>query len=172
MQEDSIHEIAVVKTRVYNTEFVWNKRTWPIDPEAIPWVDKKGVNHFFVSVNESDGIIRFMKPMKHNLLNGELCDKCGCPKPLNQCEKCGGKISYDAQSVKSLVNKNTHQKYWGVDNSHIMIILVLGIVLLIMGVAIMYMYGETQKLNAQIVKQVIDSSNTVTANFLLGVNIN
>ena len=68
----------------------------------------------------------------------------------DKCKKCGGKMTIDAMSNKQMNRKKIVTAIWGIDNTHIMLLLIMGIVTLILGVLVMYMYGDSQSAHAQI----------------------
>lgn len=158
IMQDNTKEVGKVKTKVFKQDFTWNKRIWAIDHTAIIY-DIKGNAHYYVDVNKSDGTLRFSKSY------------------IDRCKDCSKQIGIDAENARDLVKRKTISAIWGIDNSHIMLLMILAIVVLIMGIAIMLMYAETQKLNAQLIKQpnIIDPNNTTVVSrtsMILGVNIN
>lgn len=128
---DRTNEVGVKRAKIYDQEIMWHKRMWPIDSTAFI-TDSKGVAHYFVDVNESTGILRFNKSY------------------IDRCVECGNKIGQDAVNTRDLLKRKTISSIWGIDSSHVMLLLILGIALLIMGVAVMYMYGENQKMSAKL----------------------
>jgi len=156
-------EITTVKRKLYDQDFTWKKRIFPIAQDAI-WYDKKGLGHLHVEVNESDGTYRFLYHQKTNLE-----DSSG--NPIDMCGKCGDRISIDAKNVWDLVKRKTVDTFWGLDNSHVLLLLIMGIVLVIMMGALFYVIGDNQKTN-QLLAQYLKPppGNTVTG-FILGVFI-
>lgn len=131
IMQNGNHEIATVKTKIYAQEVTWQKRLWPIDHTAFV-IDKKGIANFYIDVNESTGALRFQKSY------------------IDKCVQCGNKIGQDAVNTRDLLKRKTITAIWGIDSTHIMLLLILGIALLIMGVAVLYMYGENQKLTSKL----------------------
>ena len=169
-------EVGVVKTKTYAQDFQYKKRVFPIDPSAIPWIDKKGIAHFFVNINEADGLIRFLEPRRINL-DGEPCKTCGSPVPLDLCTKCNGRITIDAVSVRNMVKRKTIDTFWGLDQSHIMIILIMGMLAIGAFGGAFYLLGQNQNLQQQLNKYLptpeeVKASKQVTNKFILGVLYN
>ena len=171
------HEVGIAKTHTYAQEFTYKKRSWPIDHDSIPWIDKKGHCHLFVDVNEADGIYRFLEPRKLNLDAGQECDKCGSPQPLDICSKCGDKITIDARNVRDLVKRKTIDTFWGLDQSHILIILVMGIIAIAAFGGLFYLLGQNQSLQQQLNKYLptpeeVKANKPPVLKFILEVIIN
>ena len=72
IMNNMVNEVGIAKTKLYSQQFQWKKRMWPIDKEAVAWIDRKGIHHMFFDVNESDGTIRFLNARKDNIID----DKC------------------------------------------------------------------------------------------------
>lgn len=125
------NEVGTKKAKIYDQEVTWNKRIWAIDPNAFI-TDIKGIAHYYVDVNESSGTLRFSKSY------------------IDKCVECSNKIGIDAVNARDLLKRKTISSIWGIDSSHIILLMILGIGMLIMGVAVMYIYGEYQKVNAKL----------------------
>lgn len=154
-------EVGTAKTKLYAQEFQWRKRMWAIDADAIPWVDKKGISHLFVDVNESDGIIRFLEPRKLNLSApfNTTCPKCNEPlefpaieAPIDLCGKCGDRITYDARNVRDLLKRKTIDTFWGLDSSHMILLIIMAIVAVGAMGGLFYLLGQNQKLQENLNK--------------------
>lgn len=155
--ENDHKEIAVKKTKTFNQEFNWKKRTFPIDYKAI-WIDRKGISHLHIQVNEADGTYRFMYNIKDNIID-------------DKCSACGGKISIDAKNVRDLTKRKTINAIWGLDQSHILIILISMMVCVILAGALFFVLGQLETTQTQLQKylpQPKTTSSTVTGQFLLG----
>jgi len=138
--QDMINEVGLVKTKLYSQEIQWKKRMWPIASDAVAWKDKKGISHMFFDVNESDGIIRFLTPDKMNYTG------------IDKCAECGNRISIDAKNTYDLLKRKTINAIWGLDQSHIVLLMILGIVALIALAGIFYLIGENKNLQTQLNK--------------------
>lgn len=136
MQDDLKHEIGVAKSKVGNQDFTWRKRMFPISNDAI-WVDKKGISHIHVVINESDGTIRYLLPQKQNIID-------------DKCVACDGKISIDAKNVYDLVKRKTINAIWGIDNSFFLLLIVVGIFAVgALGFAF-YLFGQNTTLQNEL----------------------
>lgn len=142
------NEVGSAKTKVYAQEFQWKKRMWPISKEAVAWKDKKGVSHMFFDVNESDGTIRFLEPIKFNY------------RGVDKCRKCGDRISIDARNTYDLLKRGTIKAIWGFDSSHITLLIIMGIMALGMLAGVFYLLGENRNLQGQLAKYLPASSAT------------
>lgn len=140
IMENEKKEIARVKTRTHKQDFVWRKRAWPIAQDAI-WVDKKGISHLHINVNEADGTYRFLYSQKNNIVD-------------DKCTQCGGRISIDALNVRSMTSRKVIQSIWGVDQSYIMLLLIMAIVLVMAVGALFYIIGEKNK-SDQIIRDFV-----------------
>lgn len=149
--QDLNNEIATVKTKRHRQEFEWKKRTWAIpdfnsitSPIGEIWhnpiiTDKKGIGHIFVEVNEADGVIRMLPPTKQNIID-------------DKCTQCGGKISIDAMNIRNLTKRKTINTFWGIDNTYVLLLLVIAIMAIgALGFAF-YLFGENSELRLQLEK--------------------
>jgi len=152
----------VVKVKLFAQEFQWKKRMWPIDKDATAWVDKKNNCHVFFDVNESDGTIRFLQPYKQNIID-------------DKCIECGGRISIDAKNTWDLLKRKTINALWGIDSSHIVLLIIMGIVCIGAIAGVMYLLGQNTKLTEQYTKllqQQMQPPIPSLPQFLLGVIMN
>ena len=141
--------IGFVKTKTQSQDFNWQKRVYAIPKDSLDaiWTDKKGISHLHVFVNESDGVYRWLTPEKLNLFGFDKDNKL---TPLDTCVKCGGRITIDATNVRDLVKRKTINAIWGIDNSFIMLLLIMGIVLVILMGALFYIIGQWQATQNQL----------------------
>ena len=184
--DDFLSEVGKpVKTNTWKQDFSYKKRVFPIEQSAIAHTDYMGIKHLFINVNESDGTYRFMEHRKLNLLEPlELeCPDCHSVNqvpldfigaPRNQCDKCGDKISYDARNVRDLVKRKTIDTFWGIDSSHILLLMVMGIIAIGAFGGLFYLLGQNQSLQGQLNKYLpkpedVKKDNTVTSKLVLGV---
>lgn len=189
--DDFLNEVGKpVKSRTWKQEFTYKKRTFPIEPSACQHTDYRGIRHLYIAVNESDGTYRFMEHRKFNLLEPlELeCPDCGNTNqvpldvigmPRNQCDKCGDKISYDAKNVRDLVKRKTIDTFWGIDSSHILLLLVMGIIAIGAFGGVFYLLGQNQNLQAQLNKYLpkpedvkATGATSTVPKLMLGVMVN
>lgn len=160
---DNKREVGTRKGKTFQDSIKWNKREWAISEQARNQgfiFDRKGVAHLYIDVNLADKIFYFLTPTDLNLY-----DHAG--KPIDKCGECGGNISIDAQANRILNNKTIYKSFWGMDNSYVLLLLIMGIVAIILGAGLFYMIGENQK-TQQILQQYLKPvPNTVTSNFLV-----
>lgn len=126
------------KIRVYAQEVTWKKRIWPIDRNHII-TDSKGIPHYYLDINKE----------KSYLFKATVSDTC---------RKCGGELSIDARNVRDLVKRKTIETFWGVDSTHIMLLLIMGMVLMVMMIGLFYVILDNQKKEVELQKY-----RTVTA---------
>lgn len=147
IQQNIKNGVGAVRKKLYDQDFTWKGRAYPIDHQSIIY-DNKGVGHLFYDANTSDGVIRLLSPAQLNLIDTNTqCDKCHRLAPLDKCNKCGGAITYDARNVRDLIKRKTLTTFWGLDQSHILLLLVMGIVMIGAFGGMMYILGENQKIN-------------------------
>jgi hypothetical protein len=193
--DDFLTEVGKpIQSRTWKQEFSYKKRTFPIEPSALQHTDYRGIKHMYINVNESDGTYRFMEHRKLNLLEPlELeCPDCHATNqlpldiigaPRNKCDKCGDKISYDARNVRDLLKRKTIDTFWGIDSSHILLLLVMGIIAIAAFGGVFYLLGQNQNLQTQLNKYLpkpedvksgtsTTTTTTHTAQLLLGVVFN
>ena len=151
----SLHnQVGQVKTKIYKQDFTWKQRLFPIMQDAI-WYDLKGVGHALCDANMSDGTIRFYTPAQMNLIDTSVrCDKCNRLAPIDKCAKCGDTISYDASAVFNMHRRKTLTTFWGLDQSHIVLLLILGIIAIGGFAGIMYEIGQNGDKDKQIARQI------------------
>lgn len=157
-------EVGIAKVKTYSDSIKWKKRLWAISEQARKEgfiIDRKGVTHLYIDVNLADKIYYFLTPT-------ELSRYDLVHKPIDQCTKCGGKLSIDAMAQKALTNKGNIISFWGRDNSYVVLLLILAIGLILAVGAVFYMVGENQKTNELLKKYLVPlpTSNTVTAQFI------
>lgn len=162
--DDFLSEVGKpIKSKTWKQDFSYKKRTFPIEQSACQHTDYQGIKHFYININESDGTYRFMEHRKLNLLEPLVieCPNCGkqdtlpldiIGAPRNQCDKCGDKISYDARNVRDLVKRKTIDTFWGIDSSHILLLMVMGIIAIAAFGGVFYLLGQNQNLQQQLNK--------------------
>ena len=146
--ENEHKEIAIRKAKTFDQEFTWKKRVFPIDYKAI-WTDRKGISHLHIQVNEADGTYRFLYNVKDNIID-------------DKCSACGGKISIDAKNVRDLVKRKTINAIWGLDQSHILIIMIAMIACVILAGALFFVLGQLETTQNQLAKYLPPPKTTTT----------
>lgn len=151
--DDNLKEIGKpVRTKTHAQEVSYKKRMWPLNhiSDDVKITDSKGIIHSFVHANESDGTFHFITPMRMNLFDFESVEEKIKVKPIDMCAKCGDRISIDARNVRDLLKRKTIDTFWGLDSSHILLLIIMGIVTVgLLGFAF-YEFGQTQTLQKQL----------------------
>jgi len=162
--DDNLTEVGrPVRSKTWKQEFTYKKRMFPIETDAAKFADYKGVHHLFININESDGTYRMFEYKKVNLLEPiEIqCPSCGASGeipldiagvPRNMCDFCGDKISYDARNVRDMGKRKTIDTFWGIDSSHILLLLVMGIIAIGAFGGVFYLLGQNTNLQQQLNK--------------------
>lgn len=161
--DDNRKEVGTTKGNTFDAELKWKKRQWNIAEESKKTcfiTDKKGITHVYVNVNEADGTLHILTPKQLNLYSGTT--------PIDKCGECGGQISIDAQSHRIVNQKNIIKGFWGIDNSYMLLILLLGIICVILVGALFFVVGELNKTNTVLQKYLQPAPNVVTSKFILG----
>lgn len=156
-------EVAIRKGKTYQDSIRWNKREWAISERARKEgfiYDRKGIAHFYIDVNIADKVYYWLSPTDVSLF-----DFAG--KPIDKCGECGGNISIDAQANRILNNKTIYKSFWGMDNSYVVLLLIMGIVAIILGAGLFYMIGENQKTQQILQKYLQPAPNVASSNFLV-----
>ena len=166
--DDNRKEVGQSKGNTFDGQIKWKKREWNIAEQSkndCYILDKKGITHCYVNVNQADGSLHFLTPKQLNLYTGI--------KPIDKCGECGGQISIDAQAQRIVNQRNIISGFWGKDNSYMLLILLLGIICVALVGALFFVVGELNKTNTILQKYLVQpSSNTVTSKFILGVITN
>lgn len=105
--ENGVEVTKPIRKRIYDQQVVWKKRVFPIDiKQSI--VDAKGIHHLYVSANDM-AILSFRKDH------------------ADHCRKCNGKMFIDARNARDLLKRNTIQAIWGIDSTHMILLLVFAV---------------------------------------------
>ena len=129
IMQDNVEVTKPIKSEIWRQQVEWKQRIFPISHEDFI-IDSKGLHHLYVNANNVSSL-RF----------GKSPDKCS---------KCSGKMSIDARNARDLLKRNTITAIWGIDSTHIILLMILGIALLgVVGFAF-YEYTEQQKLQTKI----------------------
>lgn len=146
--DDNLNELGVGSTKKGNQEFTWRKRIWPIDATALAYTDKKENEHLFVNINKVDGTYRFISP---KLLN-QIVQAEDKYEIVDKCAQCGGRISIDAKNAYDLLKRKTINAIWGIDQSHIVLLIIMGIIAIAGLGGVFYLLGANTKLQEQLNK--------------------
>lgn len=137
-----------IKSQIWHQSVEWKRRIYPIDSTRFI-VDSKGQHHQYVSANDV-AVLSVQKDHE------------------DRCKKCGGKMTVDARNLRDLVKRKTIEPIWGIDTSHIVLLMILAIVVLAMVGMAFYMYTEKEKLQTKI-NSAIATNNVkpLTAEFMI-----
>lgn len=125
-------EVGRKKIRLIEQEVTWAKRIWEIKDSAII-TDIKGLAHIYFDINEADGVLSFKKPW------------------IDTCSKCGNEIKgADARNARDLLKRRTISALWGIDNTHTLLLLIMGIVLVGMMGAMLYFMNQASTMQAKL----------------------
>lgn len=105
--ENGVEVTKPIRKRIYDQQVIWRKRIFPIDIKQTI-VDAKGVHHLYVSANDM-AILNFKKDH------------------ADHCRKCNGKMFIDARNARDLLKRNTIQAIWGIDSTHMILLLVFAV---------------------------------------------
>jgi hypothetical protein len=128
--QNGIEVSKPIRKRIYDQQVLWKKRIYPIDPKRTI-VDSKGIHHMYVSSNDS-AVLSFSKDHE------------------DLCRKCGGKMFIDARNARDLVKRNTIQAIWGIDSTHMILLLVFAIAAMAMAGFAFYSYNQDTLHNTQL----------------------
>jgi len=114
-----------IKTKIYNQSVEWNRRQWAIVPERFV-TDYNGLNHQYVDVNDV-AVLTWKKDHE------------------DKCKKCGGKMTVDAKESRALGRRGVFQAIWGLDNTHMILMIVIMIGAMAMAGGFFWAYSENTK---------------------------
>jgi len=144
VMQKNIEVSKPIKTEIWRQQVEWKQRIFPISHEEEDFIiDHKGQHHLYVDANK-------LRTKRFS-------------KAIDTCQKCGGKMqdNIDARNARDLLKRKTIEAIWGIDSTHIILMIIMGIALLaIVGFAF-YEYTEQQKLQTRI--NVAISTNDVSA---------
>lgn len=179
--DDNLREIGKpVRTKTYAQEVNYKKRMWAINhiSDDVKIMDYKGITHCYVDANMADGVFHFINPRMLNLYgftteqeveleedkeddNGNITKvkvkkKLQLPnaiaKPLDMCTRCGGRITIDARNQRDLNKRKTIDSFWGLDNSQVLLLIIMGIIAIGALGGVFYLIGQNQTLQEQLTR--------------------
>lgn len=150
VMQDNVEVSKPIKTQIWRQQVEWKQRIFPIVPARFI-VDSKGQHHQYVNVNDVS-VLSF---------NKDHADKC---------RKCGGKMFIDARNARDLVKRKTIEAIWGIDSTHIILLIIVGIMALMAMAFAFVMFNENTKLNQKI-DSAISTGNLglLTTKFILPI---
>jgi hypothetical protein len=145
--QNGVEVTRPLRKRIYDQQVFWRKRTYPIDIKKTI-VDSKGIHHLYVSANDM-AILSFNKDHEDN------------------CRKCGGKMFIDARNARDLVKRNTIQAIWGIDSTHMILLMVFAIgAMAAVGFAF-YSYNQDTLHNTQLKAEQARNTELINENGIL-----
>jgi hypothetical protein len=148
VMQNSVEVAKPIKTQIWKQEVTWNQRVFPIDHNSFI-LDSKGIHHQYVEANDL-AVLRFNKDHE------------------DKCRKCGGKMFIDARNARDLVKRKTIEAIWGIDSTHIILLMLLGIAVLGAVGAVMYVINLNTQLQAKINSAIATNDlSPLTAKFLI-----
>jgi hypothetical protein len=134
VMQDGLEVDKPVKTKIYEQSVTWNKRQWPIIPSRF-YYDYNGLAHMQVDVNDS-AVLTFRKDHE------------------DKCKKCGGKMTIDTTQTRTLGRKGIFNAIWGLDSTHLILMIVIIIGAMVMSSAFVYFFNQDTLHKSQ-----LDSAN-------------
>lgn len=166
--DDNLKEIGKpIRAKTFHQEVSYKKRMWAINhiSDDVKITDFKGITHTFVHANETEGTFHFITPKRMNLLDYTRTieididgEKKKIPlsnyiaKPIDMCAECGDRITIDARNARDMLKRKTIDTFWGIDSSHILLLLIMGIIAIAGFGGIFYLLGQNQNLQTQLNK--------------------
>lgn len=148
VMENNIEVGKPIKTQIWKQQVEWNQRIFPIDHNAFI-IDSKGIHHQYVEANDLS-VLRFNKDHE------------------DKCKKCGGKMFIDARNARDLVKRKTIEAIWGIDSTHIILLMLLGIAVLGAIAGIFYVINLNTELQSKINSAIATHDlSPLTAKFLV-----
>lgn len=140
VMQGNIEVTKPIKTAIYSQQVEWNRRIFPISHQDFI-TDHKGEKHLYVEANNLS-TKRF----------GQSIDKC---------KDCGKKMSIDARNARDLLKRKTIEAIWGIDSTHIILLMVMGIALLAAIGFAMYVFNSNQALQGKINSAIATGDTTL-----------
>lgn len=133
-----------VKAKIYEQSVQWRLRQYPIVPARFIY-DYNGIAHQYVEVNDVS-VLTWQKDHEDN------------------CKKCGGKMTVDARESRALGRRGIFHAIWGLDNTHMILLIVFAIGAMAMAGAFMWAYNNDTKHTAQLesaTKEIARQNNVI-----------
>lgn len=125
IMQDNIEIDKPIKTKIYSQSVHWNTRQYPIVPSRFEY-DYNGVAHQYVTVNDVSVLTRHKDH-------------------TDTCRKCGGKMTVDARESRALGRRGVFHAIWGLDNTHMILLIVFAIGAMAMTGAFFWAYSTDIK---------------------------
>jgi len=119
-----------IKAKIYEQKVTWNKRQWYIYPERFIY-DHKGIAHQYVDVNDV-AVLTFHKDH------------------ADECKSCSKKMTVDAKQSRSLGRNGVFHAIWGLDSTHMVLLIIFAIGAMGMAGFAFYSYNQDTLHKAQL----------------------
>lgn len=119
-----------IKKKIYDQYVTWEKRQYPIVPSRFVY-DFKGIAHQYVESNDV-AVLTFNKDHE------------------DKCKKCGGRMTIDARQARELGKSRVFHAIWGIDSTHMILLIVIAVGAMAMAGFGVYYYGQDSTHNAQL----------------------
>lgn len=144
--EAGVEVTKPIRKRIYDQQVIWKKRIYPIDiKQSI--VDAKGIHHLYVSANDM-AILNFRKDH------------------ADHCRKCNGKMFIDARNARDLLKRNTIQAIWGIDSTHMILLMVFAVGMMAAVGFAFYSFNQDTRHTAEL---TAEKAKTLSQNTEIGV---
>lgn len=130
IMQNGIEVDKPIKTKIYAQEVTWNRRQYPVVSSRF-YYDYNGVAHQQVDVNDVS-VLTFHKDHEDN------------------CKKCGGKMTVDARESRALGRRGVFHAIWGLDNTHMILLIVFAIGAMAMAGFAFYSFNQDTLHKAQL----------------------
>jgi len=140
VMQGNIEVAKPIKTAIYSQQVEWKQRMYPISHNDFI-TDFKGEKHVYVEANNL-ATKRF----------GQTVDKC---------KDCGKKMSIDARNARDLLKRKTIEAIWGIDSTHIILLIILGIGLLMAMGATFYFVNQYNTLQSKVNSAIATGDTTL-----------
>jgi hypothetical protein len=134
IMQDNIEVSKPVKTQIWKQQIEWNQRIFPISHKDFI-IDAKGQHHIYVDANTLT-TKRF----------GEYSEKYH---------------KIDAKNARDLLKRKTIEAIWGIDSTHIILLIILGIGMLIAVGGMVFMINQNNVLQGKINSAIATGDTTL-----------
>lgn len=125
-------EVGRKKAKIFDQDVTYAKRVFEIKHNSII-TDVKGLAHIYFDMNETNGVLSFKKPW------------------IDKCKACNTDMTgVDAMSMRNLVKRRTISALWSLDNTHTLLLLIMGLVIMILIGILFYFATQNQNLTGQL----------------------
>lgn len=142
--ENGVEVTKPIRKRIYDQQVIWKKRVFPIDIKQTI-VDAKGIHHLYVSANDM-AVLSFRKDH------------------ADHCRKCNGKMFIDARNARDLLKRNTIQAIWGIDSTHMILLLIFAVGMMASVGFAFYSFNQDTRHTAELTAEKAKTSQLIAEN--------